>query len=90
MFLFSGLAAEVICSENTTIKPDPSMIDNWEQQMYFVVTSHSGVERKYMYIPSRSYFSAEGIIMLNTQGRLMLLVRRGILVLMAVLLSGVR
>lgn len=64
---FSGLAAEVICSENTTIKPDPSMIDNWEQQMYFVVTSHSGVERKYMYIPSRSYFSAEGIIMLNTQ-----------------------
>lgn len=64
---FSGLAAEVICSENTTIKPDPSMIDNWEQQMSFVVTVTSGMERKYMYIPSRSYFSAEGIIMLNTQ-----------------------
>ena len=62
-----NVKAEIVCSENSTIIPDPATVENWEQQQYFVVTSHSGIERKYLYIPSRSGQAVEGIILLNTQ-----------------------
>ena len=57
----------IVCSENSTIKPEPSAITNWEEQIYFVVTSHSGEERKYIYIPEKKGIAFEGVVVLNTQ-----------------------
>ena len=57
----------IVCSENSTIKPEPSAITNWEEQIYFVVTSHSGKERKYIYIPEKKGIAFEGVVVLNTQ-----------------------
>ena len=34
-----NVKAEIVCSENSTIIPDPATVENWEQQQYFVVTS---------------------------------------------------
>lgn len=57
----------LVCSENTTIKPDPATVTNWAEQMYLVVTAHNGAERKYLYVPSVGEFSTSGVIVLNTQ-----------------------
>lgn len=59
--------AEIVCSENTKISPDPASIENWDEQIYFVVTSHNGTKKKYLYTPEKEDFSTEGVIILNTQ-----------------------
>ncbi|WP_065220300.1 MULTISPECIES: hypothetical protein [Butyricimonas] len=65
--VLSEVTPEIACSENCSIKPDPSTITNWDEQIYFVITSYNGAERKYIYIPEKQYISFEGIVMLNTQ-----------------------
>lgn len=65
--VWNNVTASVVCSENSSIKPDPSAITNWDEQIYFVVTSYSGAERRYLYIPKRKALVFEGIVMLNTQ-----------------------
>jgi hypothetical protein len=59
--------AEVVCSENSSINPNPATIENWDEQIYFVVTSLNGAKRKYIYIPEKGDLSISGVIMLNTQ-----------------------
>ena len=65
--VLSEVTPDIVCSENSSIKPDPSTITNWEEQIYFVVTSHSGAERRYLYVPEKKALTFEGIVMLNTQ-----------------------
>ena len=40
--ILSDVKAQVVCSENATIKPDPATVYNWEEEMFFTVTSLSG------------------------------------------------
>ena len=42
-YILQNVKAEIVCSENSTIIPDPATVENWEQgSTYFAVTSHSG------------------------------------------------
>ena len=68
--ILSDVKAQVVCSENATIKPDPATVYNWEEEMFFTVTSLSGQSRKYLYTPRRSSVPETGIILLNTQEEL--------------------
>ena len=65
--VLNDVTASVVCSENSSIKPHPSVITNWDEQIYFVVTSYSGAERRYLYIPEKKALAFEGIVILNTQ-----------------------
>lgn len=65
--VLNEVTPDVVCSENSSIKPNPSAITNWEEQIYFVVTSHSGAERRYLYVPEKKALAFEGIVILNTQ-----------------------
>lgn len=59
--------ATIKLSENARISPNPKDIDNWFVDQQFVVTSHNGTRRVYLYSPQFKGVSHSGDVILKTQ-----------------------
>lgn len=62
-----GAAATVKLSENAKIYPDPSTINDWDDEAMFAVTAYNGTQITYKYTVVRSSIDAKETVVLETQ-----------------------
>lgn len=59
--------ATFICSENTTIYPDPAEITDWDRERQFRVTSYNNKDKRYVYRVVKADIATEADVILSTQ-----------------------
>lgn len=66
-YSLNGATANVVFSENATIKPNPAEITDWDNDYVFVVTSYNGQTKEYTYSVVKDGSELEGSVILTTQ-----------------------
>lgn len=66
-FSLDNATATVVVSENARITPDPSGIQNWNEEHTFTVTSYNGTKQTYQYSVVRNVVAKDGDVVLLTQ-----------------------
>jgi len=66
-FSLDSAVATVSISENASIYPKPSSINEWDDESLFVVDAHNGEAKSYKYTVTRSSIPVNGSVVLGTQ-----------------------